>query len=115
MKGTSWLRMLLPILAIVSLVLGPLAAQANGSAIAVASTAAMMGEMPCSPPIRPIIPDCQKACPLMVGCLAKSIPAAPVFSVLEPVFGLVADMSRPSSDAFAASLGMKPLIRPPRS
>lgn len=113
MKAPSWLRVLLPILAIVGLILGPLAAKANGSAMATMSTAAMMGKMPSCPPVPPLVPDCQKACPPMVGCMAKSMPNTSV--VLEPVLSLVTDAGRPVSDAFADPLGTKPLIPPPRA
>ncbi len=115
MKALSWLRVLLPILAIVGLILGPLAAKANASAMAAMSTAAMMGKMPCYPPVPPLVPDCQKACPPMVGCSAKSMPSASVLSVLEPVLSPVTDVGRPVSDAFGNQLGMKPLIPPPRT
>src|SRR5215212_10437972 len=65
------LRRLLPILAIMGLVVAPLAAPTAASAMARASTAAMADDMPCCPHEKPAMPDCAKACPLMAICLAK--------------------------------------------
>ena len=82
------LRRLLAILAVVSLALAPATASAvpEGDAARMAAMAdpaadgmAAMDDMPCCPPAEPMLPDCQKACPLAALCLAKvasGLPAA---------------------------------------
>jgi hypothetical protein len=83
-----WLAItrLLSILAIVGIVLAPFTAPAvaDGMAAPMAMTDTgtdmtsvaddmAMAEMPCCPPEKPAVPDCQKACPLATLCLAKLV------------------------------------------
>ena len=84
MKPWLAITRLLAILAILGLVLAPFTAPAvaGGTAAPVAtadgamdmaSMDADMADMPCCPPEKPVMPDCQKACPLATQCLAKIV------------------------------------------
>ena len=81
MKPWLAITRLLAILAILGLVLAPFtsSAVAGGMAAPVATAdgamdmASMGGDMPCCPPEKPVMPDCQKACPLATLCLAKIV------------------------------------------
>jgi len=133
---TFWLalRRLLPLLAVLSLALTPVAAptavagmRASVSAQArvghkatpLADHADMadidMADMPCCPPEKTPKPDCAKAgCPLLALCLAgiASIPPSAV-SVPAPV---ATRMSRAWPDAASfASVHGPPLPEPPRA
>jgi hypothetical protein len=78
---TPWtfLRRILPILAIVGLVLSPLAAPVDASAREMAGTmASMASEMPGCPP-KLQIKDCGgTTCPTMATCVAKCFQAGPI-------------------------------------
>jgi hypothetical protein len=112
MKPISWLRGLLPFLAIVGLLLGPLAAPVNGGAMAAA--AAMPDDMPCCPDDGPAGPDCQKTCPLMALCAAKCFSGAPMLSALATIVLTDGYAIRPARDAFGDSLAVPPPTKPPR-
>lgn len=115
MQVSSWLRKLLPILAIVGLVAGPLATPVSGPVMAAASAMPeMVGDMACCPDETPAIPDCQKSCPLMATCMAKCVSVTPVLSNLAFVFRVSGAM-RPGSDAMGDALAIAPPARPPRS
>lgn len=117
MKVAIWLRKLLPILAIVGLIVGPLTASVSGSAMAAAgdmSMAAMPGDMPCCPDEAPAVPDCQKSCPLMATCMAKYTSVAPMLSSIAFVFR-EGDAMRPGSDAMGDALSIEPPAKPPRT
>lgn len=84
MKPWLAITRLLSVLAILGLVLAPFTAPAvAGGMVAPAAMAdtgmdmASMGDdmadMPCCLPEEPVIPDCQKACPLATLCLAKIV------------------------------------------
>jgi hypothetical protein len=114
-KLWSALRNLLPVLAIVGLVLAPLAvpAAAAGAPAAAVDMAGMdMGEdMPCCPTKQ--APPCDKSCPLMTLCLAKCSPAIPAFSsALALVF---AGLVLPSDEARWETRSERPPPRPPRA
>lgn len=87
------LRRLLVALAVVSLALAPATASAvpAGDAalmMAMADPASdgrggmVMDDMPCCPPAEPVMPDCQKSCPLAALCLAKVASALPSAAAL---------------------------------
>src|SRR4051812_43519316 len=108
-----WLALcrLLPILAIVGLVMAPLAAPAAAAAMTGTSTAAMTDDMPCCP--KPPMPDCAKACPLMAVCLAKCFQNVSIVgAVTAPL--IVAERIVPPDEAQWDSLPQAPPPRPPR-
>jgi hypothetical protein len=118
----SWLRRLLPILAIVGMIVSPVAAPVGASAMAagtvtMSSEMAMSADMPCCADQQPMqMPDCGKmACPNVALCMVKcfgsgAVSVAPLSapSYLMRLIGLPAD-------AQLASLTPPPLIRPPRA
>ena len=109
------LRRLLSVLAIVGLVVAPLAAPGAASAMARASTAAMADDMPCCPHEKPAMPDCAKACPLMAICLAKCFQNIPVAGASLSAPLIVAERIAPANEAQGESLPQAPLPRPPRT
>lgn len=116
MKVAIWLHRLLPILAVVGLVLGPITAPVNSAAMAAAAPMSeMMDDMPCCPPEQPFVPDCPMACPLMAVCLAKCFPTAPTLSALNLMQPNIKDAPAPGSAAFHDSLAAEPPARPPRT
>jgi hypothetical protein len=128
------LRRLLPLLAVLSLALTPVAAPAAVAgmrasvmaqagvgheampAVDPADMAAIdMAEMPCCPPKKTAKPDCAKAgCPLLALCLAgiASLPPA-AMSVPAPV-ATRTSRSWPDAASFASVHG-PPLPEPPRA
>ncbi|APX84427.1 hypothetical protein BV511_06655 [Methylorubrum extorquens] len=90
------LMRLLATLAVVSLVLAPATASvvaaspgmSAGMATPVLNPAEpaddmatmVMDDMPCCPPAKPVMPDCQKGCPLAALCQAKLAPALPAIA-----------------------------------
>ncbi len=141
---TLWLalRRLLPLLAVLSLALAPVAASAaaadmraptamQGSAQAVQGHAqaiqghaqAMqdgdmagmaMDAMPCCPHETPAMPDCAKGCPLMALCLAKVAARLPG-AVGLPTRAAVVQGTRWDGAASFRSLAQAPPSEPPRS
>ncbi|NBJ09436.1 hypothetical protein [Microvirga arsenatis] len=126
----SWLAItrLLAIFAILGLVLAPFTAPAvaGGMAapMAMADVVAMdmasmgddmtMADMSCCPPEKPVMPDCQKACPLATLCLAKVVQGiAPVSAV--PSRFSVARALLPGNDANMDTLAPIPPPRPPQA
>lgn len=120
-----WLAItrLLSIIAIVGLVLAPFTAPAvaGGMAapmamtdIASADDSMTMAGMPCCPPEKPAVPDCQKACPLASLCLAKVVqgilPAGAVAAQFSFVLALI-----PGNDANPETLAPIPPPRPPQA
>ena len=117
MKLSIWLWRLLPILAIVGLVAGPLTTPVSAAAMAAVSdmpTAAMPDDMPCCPD-KPAVPDCQKICPLMATCMAKCFSVGPTFSSVAFVLRAEGDAIRPGSDAMGNARSIEPPARPPRT
>src|SRR5215207_7271198 len=119
MKLWSALRNLLPVLAILGLVLGPLtlpaaAMTSAGAPAAAVDTAGMdMGEdMPCCPTKQ--APPCDKSCPLMALCFATCSPAVPTLSSsLAP--SVLAGLMLPSDEARWETRTERPPPRPPRA
>jgi hypothetical protein len=125
-----WLHRLLPILAILGMVLAPIAAPSGAGAMA-AETVTMVSyasisdpsrsaitisaDMPCCPHEKPMMPNCGKAtCPLMTLCSAKDFPNGCAAASVLP---LPVMASRPiglRAEAQLASLAPSPPTRPPR-
>lgn len=115
MSTDTWFRRVLPILAIVGLILGPITAPVNGAAMAAAAPMSeMMDGMPCSPSEPPSVQDCQMTCALMAVCMAKCFPNALTLSVLNSLLPIGRDVLAPGRDMFHGSLAAKPPARPPR-
>lgn len=127
MKLWLAIRRLLPVLAVLGIVLAPFTAPAvaDGMAMpmAMAATATdmtamdgdvAMAEMPCCPPEKPAIPDCQKACPLATLCLAKIaqgiLPVGSVSTRFSVALALL-----PGNDADPDTLAPIPPPRPPQA
>jgi len=125
-----WLAItrLLSVLAVLALVLAPITAPAvaGGMAapVAMADAATMgmapmdhdmaMADMSCCPPEKPVMPDCQKACPLATLCLAKIVQSiAPVGVVLARVS--IARALLPGNDTNPDTLAPIPPPRPPQA
>jgi len=128
MKPWLAITRLLSILAILGLVLAPFTAPAvaGGMAAPIAMADAdmalgsmddddmAMADMPCCPPEKPVMPDCQKACPLATLCLAKItqgiLPAGAVSARFSIALALV-----PGNDASPDTLAPIPPPRPPQA
>lgn len=133
---TFWLafRRLIPLLAVLSLALTPVAVPAavvgmratvmvqsgvGHEALPVADRADMadddMAEMPCCPPVKATKPDCAKAgCPLLALCLA-GIASLPPSAVSAPA-PVATRTSRAWPDAASfVSMHGPPLPEPPRA
>lgn len=121
----------LSICAIVGLALAPLTAPASaggmGAALtggagpsamqaiaAGASEAEMADGMPCCPPEKPALPDCQKDCALAALCLAKCFGGA-VANTFAPVRIARAASLAAFDDAARDGIPQAPPPRPPRS
>lgn len=139
---TLWLalRRLLPLLAVLSLALAPVAASAaaadmraptamqgpvqamQGHAHAMQAHAMQDGDMagmamdamPCCPHETPAMPDCAKGCPLMALCLAKVAARLPG-AVGLPTRAAVVQSTRWDGAASFHSLAQAPPSEPPRS
>ena len=121
---------LLTTLAVVGLALAPVtasvAAASPGMSAAVAShnlnpaeptdamAAMAMDDMPCCPPAKPVMPDCQKSCPLAALCLAKLAPALPAIAGV-PVPAARAQVPPWWMSADYRSLAPPPPSEPPRA
>lgn len=118
MKVSSWLRRLLPILAIVGLIAGPFTSAVTGPAMAAVSDMSMSAvadDMPCCPDEKPAVPDCQKTCPLMAMCAAKTFSISPTLSNVALILRSTGVAIRPRSDAAGDALTIEPPARPPRT
>ena len=119
----SIIRSLLPILAVVGLILAPVARPAMAIAAdmqaAVAhdqpmdhAVMAMPADMPCCPD-KALMPDCAKDCPLMAMCAAQAFYDAPQAAGVVTRL-VLASVMVPVSDTDLASLSQRPPPRPPR-
>lgn len=116
-----WLSRLLPILAIVGMVIGPIAVPAGAGGIAAAAMtmapdAVMSADMPCCPSQQQQqMPDCGKAtCPFLTVCSAKCFPnGSAVNSVLPQLILGVRQIDLRDEDQLS-SLVPSPPTRPPR-
>lgn len=135
---TLWLalRRLLPLLAVLSFALTPVAAPAatagmHASAapsvhahhhamsdmdmtMSVDGSSMAMDDMPCCPHERVSKPDCGKGCPLMALCLASVASLLPA-SVTVPVPGATRTSPTWPTAAALGSLRSPPLPEPPRA
>ncbi|QFU14749.1 hypothetical protein [Microvirga thermotolerans] len=119
-----WLAItrLLSVLAILALVLAPITAPAvaEGMAAPVAAADAAMDmastgdDMPCCPPEKPVMPDCQKACPLATLCLAKIVQGVMPVNAVPARFSLARALI-PGNDANPDTLAPIPPPRPPQA
>ncbi|QBR71642.1 hypothetical protein CU048_10540 [Beijerinckiaceae bacterium] len=116
MKIWSLLHRLLPILAIVGLAIGPLAATFTAAGTLTAASMTVMGDdPPCCSHEKSTLPDCQKTCPLMATCMTSCALSAPIVSVSAFTLGTSADRMIPRDDWGRDGLGEVPPIRPPRT
>ena len=115
------------LLAIVGIVLAPFTAPAvAGGMAAPMATAATgtdmtsmegdmaMANMPCCPPEKPAVPDCQNACPLATLCLAKLVQGILPVGAVSARFS-VALALLPGNDATPDTLAPLPPPRPPQA
>jgi hypothetical protein len=118
---TIWLaiRRALALLALMGLVLAPLTAPtlASGTASMAAMSAdngEAMADMPCCPPEKPVMPDCQKACPLAALCVAKCFSGLVAASAVPSRLGVALAMIA-GDEAAPDTLAHGPPPRPPQS
>ena len=119
MNRLSAIRYLFAALAILGLILAPIATPATAMPAAISDTGmsdeasmAMPADMPCCPDQAPM-PGCGKDCPFMAACNAPSVcdtPRATVFAV--PL--VLASLVVPGSDAGLSGLSERPPPRPPK-
>ncbi|WP_262297093.1 hypothetical protein [Microvirga sesbaniae] len=127
MKPWLAITRLLSILAIVGIVLAPFTAPAvaGGMAAPVAMTdtgmdmassddGMTMADMPCCPPEKPAMPDCQKACPLATLCLAKLVQGILPVGEVSARLGIAVALL-PGNDAAPDTLLPLPPPRPPQA
>ncbi|GGC68875.1 hypothetical protein GCM10010994_29300 [Chelatococcus reniformis] len=126
-------RWLLAIFAVASLALSPASASMSpaGGSVALAhppdassthhpeasadgSALLAIDDMPCCPPAEPVMPDCQKDCPLAALCVAKVAPALPGGLGI-PVRLAVAQPLSWAGDPLLRSLTQPPPPEPPRA
>jgi hypothetical protein len=120
-KGWSLIPRLLSILAVVGLLIAPVASSAAAAMIHVPMGAmgdmqfvSMPEGMPCCPDQAPAAPDQQKSCPLAISCIASSVTLAPtaIASVLLLTKG---QAIAPHNDMERDVLAQSPPLRPPRA
>ena len=118
MKLWSALRKVLPVLALLGLVLGPLSLPAATMTSVGEPSAAMdmggmdMGEdMPCCPTKQ--APPCGKSCPLTALCFATSSVALPTLSPAL-AFPILGGLMLPTDEARWETRAERPPPRPPR-
>ncbi|GLK74956.1 hypothetical protein GCM10008171_02090 [Methylopila jiangsuensis] len=75
----------------------------------------MADGMHCCPDDVPVMPDCQKSCPLLATCMTKCAPAAPMAAIIMSHRTLALSSVRPGDDAARAGPVSEPPARPPRS
>jgi hypothetical protein len=124
-----WLHRLLPILAILGMVLAPIAAPSGAGAMAaetvtmeshasisdpLLSEIAISADMPCCPHEKPMMPDCGKAtCPLMALCSAKDFPNGCAAGSVLPLPVMAARLIGLRAETQPAGLAPSPPTRPP--
>jgi hypothetical protein len=110
---------LLSILAVVSLLIVPMAApsvaMAAASAPAMEGMASISDAMPCCPHEKPALPDCPKSCPLAALCMTGCLAYAPVSGPSMPARFAIADVKSPGDDVEPERLTEPPSHRPPRT
>ena len=113
-KLWSVFRCLLPTLAVVGMLISPLAVPATAAPADRAAMTDMADDMPCCPDEGPAIPDCGKSCPLIMVCLAKCLQNIPPAGSTLLVPLLMAGLLVPRNDALGPSIPFPPPARPPR-
>ena len=83
------------------------------AAMDMASMGDGMADMPCCPPEKPVMPDCQKACPLATLCLAKIVQGI-LPGAVPARFGLALALI-PGDAAAPDTLAPIPPPRPPQA
>jgi hypothetical protein len=123
MKPWLAITRLLSILAVLGLVLAPFTVPAVAGGMAAPMTmadagamdmASMGDDMPCCPPEKPVMPDCQKACPLATLCIAKIVQGIAPASAVPSRFS-IARALLPGNDANLKTLDPIPPPRPPQA
>lgn len=120
-----WLaiRRLLAILAVAGVVLAPVtapgAAGEKSMGMTMPGSASVesdmtLADMPCCPPEKPAVPDCEKACPLASLCLAKLVQAIVPVDVASVRFNIAAALL-PRNDAAPDTVSPLPPPRPPQA
>ena len=109
------IRLLFPALMVVGLALSPFSAWAAEGAMGRDTMLAMAGDMGNCLSQQPVLPDCQKTCPLMTVCAVSW--AASTASVESPVLALdlAGGTIRPGNDTFGGPFAEGPPSRPPRT
>ena len=107
------LRRALAVLALVGLVTTPLATPTAAAPMQAGMSADMPDGMPCCPEDKPVMPDCAKACPLMMVCVGKVFRTASAEGSALPALAVVAVII-PADDAMPEGLAQPPPARPPR-
>lgn len=124
MRGSAAIRAVMFALALLGLLLGPMAVSMSGAAMADQSLSVMTGtgdmaemagmpdDMPCSPEKHAKMPDCSKGCPLNVLCLSGlgSLSSAHLTSFSFPV---QKDLVHSVATEVLASWADDPPHRPP--
>ncbi len=118
----SWLRRLLPILAVVGMVTAPVAAVACAGAMAAAnatmspapSDKTMSDHMPCCPNQQQTPGSGKATCPLMGLCAAQYLANGSVTTSVLPLPVIAAKLFGPRAETLLASLAPSPPTRPPR-
>ena len=118
-KLWPFLPRLLSILAVVSLLIVPMAAPSVATAAAptgaMEDMASMSDGMPCCLHEKPAVPDCPKSCPLAALRVTGCLPYAPVSGASIPARFAVADVKSPGDDVEPERLTEPPSPRPPRT
>ena len=122
MKAWSLFPRLLQALALLGLLLAPLAGSPAIGGMAAAHETIMAQamdaeDMPCNQHGKPApaLPDCAKTCSLMALCLATWLKEAPEAFVDAPLRQETAALFIPRDDAERHGLGQSPPPRPPRT
>ncbi len=119
MRRRLTIRHLLAALAMLGLVLGPMAAPVMAMPMDMAASAAtdMTMDMPAGMPCCPDIPaksDCAKVCPFMAVCAGLIFPGLAGGASLDAPTALLATIA-PRDDAKSNGLGQAPPPRPPKA
>jgi hypothetical protein len=109
-------HLLLPLLAILGLLISTMIApgfafspEKSGPAMTMS-----LSDMPCCPPENPVVPDCQKGCPLLSLCLIKYFQTVASVETFALDFVLVGQL-HPGNDLRPEPTAMAPQLRPPRA
>jgi hypothetical protein len=101
-------------LALIGLLVTPISGPVAAGPAQSAMSMDMPDDMPCCPEGKPVMPNCAKACPLMMVCLSKAFRAVSTSAGGLPALGLMAIII-PADVAMPEGLAQPPPARPPRS